>query len=321
MSDSTPKSMGLSRRRFLTACAPVIGGAAAGLTLLTADHKTASAAPRFDADAVPAILIDVSRCEGCGNCQRACAAANNLPGDSAETKLERGYLHDRRRLPGGRAGATASSRRRACNASIPRARRPARWLRSTRTRTASWSPTPPSASAAAIASTPARSACRVSSGTTRSASCANARDASNDWPRGRHKRAWPAVPRARSRRDRAASFCRRRTPVSKPPLISMLAPSTARRRRAESAGCTSATCPSIRSGSPLDSAPVPHYAESVVTRTPAIALSVAALSTVTYAFMKRRERSDGRRRDRDRGGMNEQSRSFDAARNARNPAA
>ena len=87
MSDSTPKSMGLSRRRFLTACAPVIGGAAAGLTLLTADHKTANAAPRFDADAVPAILIDVSRCEGCGNCQRACAAANNLPGDSAETKL------------------------------------------------------------------------------------------------------------------------------------------------------------------------------------------------------------------------------------------
>jgi formate dehydrogenase iron-sulfur subunit len=41
----------------------------------------------------------------------------------------------------------------------------------------------------------------------------------------------------------------------------------------------------------LDNAPVPHYAESVVTRTPAIALSVAALSTVTYAFMKRRERN------------------------------
>ena len=38
---------------------------------------------------------------------------------------------------------------------------------------------------------------------------------------------------------------------------------------------------------------MPHYAESVVTRTPAIALSVAALSTVTYAFMKRRERAMG----------------------------
>jgi hypothetical protein len=41
-------------------------------------------------------------------------------------------------------------------------------------------------------------------------------------------------------------------------------------------------------------APVPMYAESVVTRTPAIALSVAALCTGTYAIMKRRERNMGR---------------------------
>ena len=40
----------------------------------------------------------------------------------------------------------------------------------------------------------------------------------------------------------------------------------------------------------VDSAPVPRYAEQIVTRTPHIALSVAAVSTVTYAVLRRRER-------------------------------
>jgi formate dehydrogenase iron-sulfur subunit len=43
--------------------------------------------------------------------------------------------------------------------------------------------------------------------------------------------------------------------------------------------------------STVDSAPVPRYAEQIVTRTPTIALGVAAVSTATYAFLSRRERS------------------------------
>jgi formate dehydrogenase iron-sulfur subunit len=41
----------------------------------------------------------------------------------------------------------------------------------------------------------------------------------------------------------------------------------------------------------VDSAPVPRYAEQIVTRTPTIALSVAAVSTATYALLQRRERN------------------------------
>ncbi len=87
MSESKPGSLSLSRRQFLKACAPALCGVAAGTTLLTADPKTAKAAPHVDADEVPAILIDVSRCVGCGNCQRSCAAANDLPADGQLDKL------------------------------------------------------------------------------------------------------------------------------------------------------------------------------------------------------------------------------------------
>ena len=210
---------------------------------------------------VPAILIDVSRCEGCGNCQRCCDAANDLPCDTwrrsstpRPTRSSKIASRSGRERPVRQAGVHALP--------APRLRRrPARWLRSTRTRTASWSPTPPSASAAATASTPARSACPSSSGTItlgvmRKCTGCEQRIA----PRGRRRHARPAAPRVRSRRDRAASCCRRRTPVSKPPLISTLA----RVYGEFEAGGTSrlyiSDVPFEELGFPaVDSAPVPHY--------------------------------------------------------------
>jgi formate dehydrogenase iron-sulfur subunit len=40
----------------------------------------------------------------------------------------------------------------------------------------------------------------------------------------------------------------------------------------------------------LDELPVPHYAEQVMTKTPAVAAGVALFSTAAYALLKRRER-------------------------------
>lgn len=83
MSNQTTPAVSLSRRRFLSLCAPALGG----LALLTAKHPSASANSDTDPAKVPAMLIDISRCQGCGNCQRACDAANGLPVDSDQTQL------------------------------------------------------------------------------------------------------------------------------------------------------------------------------------------------------------------------------------------
>jgi formate dehydrogenase iron-sulfur subunit len=64
----------LSRRQFFKGCA-----AAAGCAALTgASVQGVGAASGVDPNEVPAMLIDISRCVGCGNCQRACSEANNL---------------------------------------------------------------------------------------------------------------------------------------------------------------------------------------------------------------------------------------------------
>jgi formate dehydrogenase iron-sulfur subunit len=73
----------ISRRRFLQLAAP----SAAGLAILGSSVRPASAASNSDPDNAPAILIDVSRCVGCNNCQRCCAAANGLSCEGAPTEL------------------------------------------------------------------------------------------------------------------------------------------------------------------------------------------------------------------------------------------
>lgn len=64
----------LSRRQFLKFSAATLGGAA----VAARTARPASASSGVDRAAVPAMLIDLSRCVGCGNCQRACNEANNL---------------------------------------------------------------------------------------------------------------------------------------------------------------------------------------------------------------------------------------------------
>ena len=77
---SNPPSQSLSRRQFFKLSAATLGVAAAAGAAGTAraegkaDQEQEST-PRGD---VPAMLIDISRCVGCGNCQRSCIQANRL---------------------------------------------------------------------------------------------------------------------------------------------------------------------------------------------------------------------------------------------------
>ncbi|MCX6030910.1 MAG: 4Fe-4S dicluster domain-containing protein [Chloroflexi bacterium] len=63
----------LSRRQFLKLTAAT-GAAALGANVA----RPVSASVGVTRDNVPAMLIDLSRCVGCGNCQRSCNEANNL---------------------------------------------------------------------------------------------------------------------------------------------------------------------------------------------------------------------------------------------------
>lgn len=65
----------LSRRDFLK-----LGAATSGAAVLAGRlaRPAAASSAATDRDAIPAMLIDLSRCVGCGNCQRACIEANQL---------------------------------------------------------------------------------------------------------------------------------------------------------------------------------------------------------------------------------------------------
>jgi formate dehydrogenase iron-sulfur subunit len=63
----------LSRRQFFKLSAASLGAAVAAGAASTA--LASDGAGRADA---PGMLIDISRCVGCGNCQRACSRANRL---------------------------------------------------------------------------------------------------------------------------------------------------------------------------------------------------------------------------------------------------
>ena len=97
----TSSATAVSRRQFLKLSAATVGAAA----LTGAGVHPVRAASHVDRDAAAAMLIDISRCVGCGNCQRSCIEANGLHPTDAQlnglsaqtfTFLER---HD---LPDGR---------------------------------------------------------------------------------------------------------------------------------------------------------------------------------------------------------------------------
>jgi Fe-S-cluster-containing dehydrogenase component len=71
---------GISRRQFLK-----LGAAATGAAALAGETRgRAGASTGVDPTGIPAMLIDVSRCVGCGACQRACCEANGLEPSEAE---------------------------------------------------------------------------------------------------------------------------------------------------------------------------------------------------------------------------------------------
>ncbi len=77
MKRSTVGNPAISRRGFLKLCA-----SAGGVAVLGALPDAAFASG--DAAALPAVLIDVTRCVGCNNCQRACNVENGLTPSTAQ---------------------------------------------------------------------------------------------------------------------------------------------------------------------------------------------------------------------------------------------
>ncbi len=65
----------VSRRQFLKLSAAALGGAAIASNVAA---KPAGAASGVDPAKASSMLIDISRCIGCGNCQRSCIEANGL---------------------------------------------------------------------------------------------------------------------------------------------------------------------------------------------------------------------------------------------------
>ena len=80
-SKTLPPDGGISRRQFLKLSATTAGAAA----LAAGGAYPARASTGVERDNVPAMLVDISRCVGCGNCQRSCIEANGLYPGTDET--------------------------------------------------------------------------------------------------------------------------------------------------------------------------------------------------------------------------------------------
>lgn len=74
MSANSTLTKNLSRRQFFKLSVATAGATA----VATAQTKQAAASTGINPANTPAMLIDISRCTGCGNCQRSCNAANGL---------------------------------------------------------------------------------------------------------------------------------------------------------------------------------------------------------------------------------------------------
>lgn len=79
----------VSRRQFLKLSAAALGGAAVVANTARPAAAAAGASSGADPAQVPSMLIDISRCIGCGNCQRSCIEANDLH----PTTEQMGKLH------------------------------------------------------------------------------------------------------------------------------------------------------------------------------------------------------------------------------------
>jgi formate dehydrogenase iron-sulfur subunit len=284
MSHQTTPELRLSRRRFLSLCAPALGG----LALLSATHGAADASTETDLENVPAVLIDISRCQGCGNCQRSCDKANGLPCAEQSTLSAQTYTIVDERQP--EPGETRFVKR-ACMHCLH----------------------PGCVSACPVAALHKTNEGLVVADTSK---CIGCRYCQYACPFGVPKFEWENTLGVM----RKCTGCTDRIAKGQMPACTAGCPTGALKAgtRAEllkeaharieahpdryinkvygefEAGGTSrlyiSDVPFEELGLPVvDSAPVPRYAEQIVTKTPTIALSVAAVSTVAYAFLRRRE--------------------------------
>ncbi len=289
MSHQHTSSLHLSRRRFLQMCAPALGG----LALLSAVHPSADASSNTDPNAVPAMLIDVSRCQGCNNCQRCCDQANGLPCTDEQTRLsaQTYTIIDKCETA---TGDTCFVKR-ACMHCL----------------------TPGCAAACPVGALHKTEAGLVVADTSK---CIGCRYCQYACPFSIPKFEWDnalGVMRkctgcndliAKGQQPACAAGCP--TGAIKAGTRGELLKEAHARIAAHhdhyyprvygefEAGGTSrlyiSDAPFEDLGFPtVGATPVPHYSEQIVTKTPTIALSVAAVSTATYAFLRRRERGMG----------------------------
>jgi len=81
MSANTPPAKSLSRRQFFKLSAATVGASA-----LAGVAQPAGASTGITPAHTPAMLIDISRCASCGNCQRSCNQVNGLHPTSEQSK-------------------------------------------------------------------------------------------------------------------------------------------------------------------------------------------------------------------------------------------
>lgn len=101
MTNNDPQgSTQISRRQFICLTAVAAGSAVLAANL----PRAAQASEAVDASQSPATLIDVSRCIGCGSCQRACNEVKAQPASAAESptlSAQNFTIVDRYELTGG----------------------------------------------------------------------------------------------------------------------------------------------------------------------------------------------------------------------------
>ncbi len=284
MSHQSTAERRLSRRRFLQICAPALGG----LALLSTTGSSVRASSETDPERIPAVLIDISRCQGCGNCQRRCDVANGLPcTEQSQLSAETYTIVDER--PTGQGDKRFVKR--ACMHCLH----------------------PGCVSACPVGALHKSDEGLVVADTSK---CIGCRYCQYACPFSVPKFEWDNTLGVM----RKCTGCNERVAKGQMPACTsgcpsgalkagtraaMLAEAHARIRSSRDryvnhvygefeAGGTSrlyiSDVPFEDLGLPVvDAAPVPRYAEQIVTKTPTIALSVAAVSTATYAFLRRRE--------------------------------
>ncbi len=295
---------GLSRRKFLRLSASTVGALAVlsveGAPVVRGEGAMAERAlAQGQNDEVVAVLVDVSRCVGCQNCQRACSQANNLHPSPAEWKVlsAQSYTFVER-----------------CQANAPQPTQAGAGQVRTVKRQCVHCLHPACVSACTVGAMKRTERGAVVVDSTK---CIGCRYCQYACPFGVPKFEWDTALGAVHK----CTLCVERLIQGQPPACAAACPSGALKfgRRGDllqeahgrlaahpehyvnkvygedEVGGTTwmyiSDAPFDQLGFPtLTATPAPEHAEQVMTRTPLIALSVAALCTGVYSFLGRREK-------------------------------